>query len=183
MNTFARKTCLILLIIAATAVNALELPPGVMQVDGKPAPPLQLNDLDGEPYDLASTRGHWRFVHFWASWCGPCRREMPSIGKMIAMMENSDIEFILINTAETEDEVFTFLGVVAPELELAPLMDDDGLVTEVWQPRGLPATYLVDPDGRIRYQALGGREWEKPAYMAFLRGLATTPATTPASSK
>jgi hypothetical protein len=102
---------------------------------------------------------------------------------MIAMMENSDIEFILINTAETEDEVFTFLGVVAPELELAPLMDDDGLVTEVWQPRGLPATYLVDPDGRIRYQALGGREWEKPAYMAFLRGLATTPATTPASSK
>jgi hypothetical protein len=51
-------------------------------------------------------------------------------------------------------------------------MDTDGLVTEAWQPRGLPATYLVDPEGRIRYQALGGREWEKPVYVDFLRGLA-----------
>ncbi len=183
MKTLARKTCLILLIIAATAAGAEELPPGIMLINDKPAPALQLNNLDGEPYDLADTHGHWRFVHFWASWCGPCRREMPSIEKMVALMKDSSIEFLLINTAETEEEIFTFLGIVAPELELVPLMDDDGLVTETWQPRGLPATYLVDPDGRIRYQALGGREWEKPAYLAFLRSLETTPATTPAGSK
>ena len=65
--------------------------------------------------------------------------------------------------------MFTFLGIVAPEL--VPLMDTDGLVTEAWQPRGLPATYLVDPGGRIQYRALGGREWEQPAYLEFLRGL------------
>jgi hypothetical protein len=52
-----------------------------------------------------------------------------------------------------------------------PLMDLDGQATELWQPRGLPATYLVDPAGRIQYQALGGREWEKPVYLDFLRGL------------
>jgi thiol-disulfide isomerase/thioredoxin len=146
-----------------------ELPPGVMHVDGVKAPALQLDNIDGEPYDLATTGGHWRFVHFWASWCGPCRREMPSIQKMVPLLGNDDLEIILINTAETEDEVFTFLGIVAPDL--VPLMDNDGLVTEVWQPRGLPATYLVDPSGYIRYQALGGRAWEKPAYMEFLRKL------------
>ncbi len=88
---------------------------------------------------------------------------------MTDILADSGIEFILVNTAETEDEVFTFLGIVAPEL--MPLMDLDGQVTEAWQPRGLPASYLVDPNGHIRYQALGGREWEKPVYLDFLRGL------------
>jgi len=170
MNTVSHRllSAVLFATISVTAW-ATELPPGVMRIAGTPAPALQLDDLDGEPYDLAETHGHWRFVHFWASWCGPCRREMPSIQKMIALLEDSDIEFLVINTAETEDEVFTFLGIVAPEL--VPLMDTDGLVTEAWQPRGLPASYLVDPEGRIQYQALGGREWEQPAYLDFLRGL------------
>ncbi len=88
---------------------------------------------------------------------------------MVRALSDSQIETVLINTAETEDEVFTFLGIVAPDL--VPLMDSDGQVTEVWQPRGLPATYLVDPAGKIQYQALGGRKWDKPEYLKFLRGL------------
>ena len=170
MKTVSPILCsaLLLAVLSATAW-ATELPPGVMRIAGTPAPALQLDNLDGDAYDLAETRGHWRFVHFWASWCGPCRREMPRIQQMITLLEDSDIEFLIINTAETEDEVFTFLGIVAPEL--VPLMDTDGLVTEAWQPRGLPATYLVDPEGHIQYQALGGREWEQPAYLDFLRNL------------
>ena len=170
MKTVSPILCsaLLLTVLGATAW-ATELPPGVMRIAGTPAPALQLDNLDGDAYDLAETRGHWRFVHFWASWCGPCRREMPRIQQMITLLEDSDIEFLIINTAETEDEVFTFLGIVAPEL--VPLMDTDGLVTQAWQPRGLPATYLVDPEGLIQYQALGGREWEQPAYLDFLRNL------------
>lgn len=174
-------TATLALLLMLTAAHAQELPPGVMPVNAKPAPALQLKDFDGKPYNLADTAGHWRFVHFWASWCGPCRREMPSIQKMIPLMEHSTIEFVLVNTAESEDEVFTFLGIVAPDL--VPLMDTDGLVTEVWQPRGLPASFLVDPDGRIQYQALGGREWEQPAYLEFLRRLPPVTATSPADSK
>jgi thiol-disulfide isomerase/thioredoxin len=159
------------LLLACLTLNGLAaaLPSGVMRVDGVPAPALKLANLDGEDYDLANSRGHWVFVHFWASWCGPCRREMPSIQKMTDMLADSGIEFLLVNTSETEDDVFTFLGIVAPDL--VPLMDMDGQVTGVWQPRGLPATYLVDPDGRIQYQALGGGEWEQPAFLDFLRGL------------
>ena len=159
------------LLLTCLAVNSLAatLPPGVMRIDSVPAPALKLDNLDGEAYDLANSRGHWVFVHFWATWCGPCRREMPSIQRMTDILPDSGIEFLLINTAETEDEVFTFLGIVAPDL--MPLMDLDGQVTEAWQPRGLPATFLVDPDGRIQYQALGGRKWEQPAYLEFLRSL------------
>ena len=170
MKIIPCSTLIALLLVITTVCTATEnLPRGVMHVDGLLAPELKLDDIDGEPYDLTATGGHWRFVHFWASWCGPCRREMPSIQKMTDILVDSDIEFLLVNTSETEDEVFTFLGIVAPDL--MPLMDLDGQVTEVWQPRGLPATYLVDPAGRIQYQALGGREWEKPAYLDFLRGL------------
>jgi len=168
-STLLHGLCICLVVFSGIAVGADTLPPGVMRINGIPAPPLQLDNIDGEPYDLRETNGHWRFVHFWASWCGPCRKEMPSIDRMVRALSDSPLEIVLINTAETEDEVFTFLGIVAPDL--VPLMDSDGQVTEVWQPRGLPATYLVDPAGKIQYQALGGREWDKPVYLKFLRGL------------
>ncbi len=158
-----------LIVLAASMAHTAELPQGVIQVAGRPAPPLLLDNLDGEAYDIENSQGRWRFVHFWASWCGPCRKEMPSIDRITRLLDDSNIEFVLVNTAETEDSVFTFLGIVAPDL--VPLLDSDGLATEAWQPRGLPATYLVDPDGLIQYQALGGREWEKPAYLDFLRSL------------
>ena len=158
-----------LLLYAALGTGAESLPAGIMRVAGITAPELKLEDIDGVPYDLATSGGHWRFVHFWASWCGPCRREMPGIQRMATLLEDSDIELVIVNTAETEDTVFTFLGIVAPDL--VPLMDSDGLVTEVWQPRGLPSTFLVGPSGKIHYQALGGRNWDQPAYIEFLRGL------------
>jgi len=167
--TFIHRLSVYLLVLTAFTANAETLPPGVMNINGTAAPALRLDNLDGEAYDLEATQGHWRFVHFWASWCGPCRKEMPSIERMVTALGESPLEIVLVNTAETEDEVFTFLGIVAPGL--VPLMDYDGQVTEVWQPRGLPATYLVDPNGRIQYQALGGREWDKPVYLEFLRGL------------
>jgi thiol-disulfide isomerase/thioredoxin len=159
----------LLLFYTALCTAAEQLPQGVMRVDGIAAPDLKLDNIDGAAYDLTTTGGHWRFVQFWASWCGPCRREMPSIQRMIPMLEDSGLEFVIVNTAETEDAVFTFLGIVAPEI--VPLMDSDGLVTQVWEPRGLPSTFLVDPAGRIQYQALGGRDWDQPAYVAFLRSL------------
>jgi thiol-disulfide isomerase/thioredoxin len=161
--------CSLMLTVPVRPAEAPPLPSGVMAVDGTPAPALRLNSIDGEPYDLAGSRGHWVFVHFWASWCGPCKREMPAIQRMITRLQAGRIEFVMVNTAETEDEVFTFLAAVAPDV--TPLMDTQGLVTEHWQPRGLPASFLVDPQGRIRYQALGGREWDTPPYLDFLHRL------------
>jgi thiol-disulfide isomerase/thioredoxin len=146
------------------------LPEGVIPVEGRASPGLRLADMDGEPYDLQDARGRWVFVHFWASWCGPCRKEMPTIARLAEALQGTALEIVLVNTAETDDEVFSFLGIVAPDL--TTLMDYDGLVTERWQPRGLPATFLVDPDGQIRYLALGGRAWDRPAYVDFLRALA-----------
>ncbi|MDH3870984.1 MAG: TlpA family protein disulfide reductase [Gammaproteobacteria bacterium] len=171
--TYPRMISGLLLIMLSTVLQATEpaLPPGVMVMDGRPAPALRLENIDGEAYELAAARGHWVFVHFWASWCGPCRREMPTIARMMSTLGDGPLEVVMVNTAETEDEVFTFLAVVAPDV--VPLMDTDGLVTEHWQPRGLPATFLVDPAGTLRYLALGGRAWDTAPYLALLSRLAS----------
>ncbi|VAW74150.1 hypothetical protein MNBD_GAMMA13-970, partial [hydrothermal vent metagenome] len=93
----------------------------------------------------------------------------PAIQRMVRLMENEALKVQLVNTSEDDDTVFSFLGGVAPDM--VTLMDRDGAVTEVWKPRGLPATYLIDPQGQIRYQVLGGREWDQPKYLAFLKAL------------
>jgi len=144
-------------------------PKGIIKLTPYPAPNIQLKDIDGQKFDLSDTRKHWVFVHFWASWCVPCRKEMPTIQKMWGQLKKEGLKIVLINTSEDEDTVFNFLGIYAPDIRA--LMDKDGQVTEKWQPRGLPATYLVDPDGLVRYQALGGRPWETKTYLTFLRNL------------
>jgi len=161
----------LLLLVLGWPLVAWAAPPpkGMVPVQDRVAPPLKLHDVDGRPFDLAAQRGRWVFVHFWASWCGPCRREIPAIQAMLEDSPNPQLVFAMVNTAEDDDTVFEFLGVLAPDI--VPLMDRDGQVTEAWQPRGLPSTYLVGPDGAIRYRALGGRPWNDPEYRAFLAGL------------
>ena len=154
---------------ASPALTAPKPPIGILSLDGRPAPPLRLKDMDGKEIDLAKLKGHWVLVHFWASWCGPCRREMPTLAQLMQHLPMAGLRVILVNTAETDDEVFTFLASVAPEL--STYMDRDGLVTERWQPRGLPSTFFVDPQGRLRFLALGGRDWTAGPFQEFLRNL------------
>lgn len=153
---------------------AADLPPGLMVRDGAPAPVLRLTNVAGEVTDLKDLRGQWVMVHFWATWCGPCRKEMPTLQALAKLLPPQRLRVLLVNTAETDDDVFAFLGLVAPDLD--SLMDRDGSVTERWQPRGLPSSFLIDPDGRQRYLALGGRDWAAGPTLAFLRQITQPPA-------
>ena len=167
--SLARVLACACLLLLSWQTTATELPKGLLVLDGRAAPPLVLNDMDGERWDINDSRGHWVFVHFWAAWCGPCREEMPTIQAIFPQFDPQEMEFAVINTAESEDTVFSFLASVAPDIN--PLMDTDGLVTERWQPRGLPATFFVDPEGKLRYLALGGRPWDTPEYLDFIKHL------------
>ncbi len=167
--TLTHGLAFVCFLLLSWQVAAIEPPKGILVLDGRDAPPLVLNNMDGESWDISDARGHWVFVHFWATWCGPCRKEMPTIQAIYPEFDPQQLEIVLINTAENEDTVFSFLASVAPDLE--PLMDSDGLVTERWQPRGLPASFFVDPEGKLRYLALGGRPWNTPAYLDFIKSL------------
>ncbi len=168
MKQVAPMVFLLLAMEMAQAADVIP-PPGVLKLDGRPAPALRLADMDGKTVDLAQLKGRWVLVHFWASWCGPCRREMPTLPALIKTFPAERLSVLLVNTAESDDDVFSFLASVSPEL--ITLMDRDGQTTERWQPRGLPSTFFVDPQGRLRYLALGGRDWGSKAYLDFLREL------------
>lgn len=152
-----------------TSAEDLSHPAGLLKLTTRPAPVTRLNDIDGKTYNLDNDKGSVVFVHFWASWCGPCRKEMPAIQRMWNILQKDGLKIALINTAEDEDTVFSFLSTYAPDIRA--LMDVDGQTTEKWQPRGLPATYLIDKKGNIRYQALGGRPWDEIKHLEFLRKL------------
>ncbi len=162
---------LILLVPFSAQIVAQEakLPFGIREYNIGLAPNFELEDIDGEAFDLKSTRGQWVFLHFWASWCGPCREEMPTIQALSETIDEDKLHFVLVNTAEDEDTIFMFLGDVAENL--TSMMDQDGQVTEIWKPRGLPTTFLIDPDGMVRYQAIGGREWNHETYNRFISSL------------
>lgn len=169
---FSLTALLSLSLAVALPAKAAGLPKGVIEiVPPRAAPPLKLSNMDGEQTELSTYFGKWVMVHFWASWCGPCRRELPTLDRMAGELVPKVIRLVMVNTAEKEDDVFVFMGGVAPNLDT--LLDRDGEVTNAWQPRGLPSTYFVDPDGRIRYVALGGRSWDTKPYLDFIRSLSS----------
>jgi thiol-disulfide isomerase/thioredoxin len=169
--TFFRLLLLTLsLSMAETALaDSIKVPFGIRHYDIGSAQNFTLQDVDGEKFELEDARGNWVFLHFWASWCGPCRQEMPAIQQLADALTADSFQIVMINTAEDEDTIFEFLASIG--VELNSLMDADGQVTERWKPRGLPTTFLISPKGEIKYQAIGGRDWSNSEYINFIRQL------------
>lgn len=149
--------------------SGIKVPFGIRHYDIGIAQNFTSNDIDGEEFELEDARGRWIFLHFWASWCGPCKEEMPAIQQLADAITGDSFQIVMINTAEDEDTVFEFLASIG--VELNSLMDVDGQVTEAWKPRGLPTTFLINPAGEVKYQAIGGRDWSKPEYIGFIEKL------------
>ena len=125
-----------------------------------PTPGLELADLEGKRHRLADYRGAAVVVNFWATWCVPCRDEMPSIERLRASLEGRPFAVLAVNLAEPESRIRKFLETVAVRFPV--LLDRDTKTARAWQAKVLPATYIVGPDGRIRYRHLGELDWSKP---------------------
>ena len=169
MKTLTFLTIFSLLLTTTVFAQDKTMLKGIRAYDIGEAPNFKLDDIDGEPFELKQTRGKWVFLHFWASWCGPCKVEMPTIEKLISNIKSDKFKVVMVNTAEDDDTIFTFLGTIG--IESTSLMDTDGEITDKYKPRGLPTTFLIDPTGHIRYQAIGGREWDKKEYIEFIKAL------------
>jgi len=153
---------------------ALALPAAAQELKpwpGGAAPPLELSDLQGKKHRLADYRGKVVLVNFWATWCVPCREEMPSIERLRSSLEGRPFAVLAVNLAEPESRIHKFLEAVP--LGFPVLLDRDTKTTRAWQAKLLPATYIVGPDGAIRYRHLGELDWSKPevreAILALLR--------------
>ena len=159
-----------LLLLFALPSAAQEPGSGLTRLKDTPqAPDFSLHDMDGKVYRLSDYRGRVVIVNFWATWCPPCREEMPSMQRAWEQLEAEGIVMLGINVGENEDTIFEFTANYPVDFPLP--MDRDSAVIAQWPVRGLPTTFVVDPAGRIVYQAIGSREWDDPALMAQIRAL------------
>ncbi len=148
---------------------------GLTPLPNRPAAPeLALDDLQGQTHRLSDYRGRVVVVNFWATWCPPCRAEMPSLQRAWAQTQAEGIVWLAVDVGEGEDQVFAFSG--EHRYRFPILLDRDAAALGRWPVKGMPTTLVVDPQGRIAYRAIGGREWDAPELLAAIRNLAR-PAT------
>jgi len=164
-------TVLIVLLFAG-AVHATGR--GLTALPDKPkAPPFELKDADGNVHHLSDYKGKVIVVNFWATWCPPCRAEMPSMQRAWEQLREEGIMMLAIDVGEDEDAIFEFTASYPVEFPL--LLDTDSSVSEAWDVKGLPTTFVVDQWGRKVYRAVGGREWDAPDLMKKVRALKQVP--------
>lgn len=165
-----RKIIISLLLLLSVGAASAEMGNGLTAFPNKPvASNFLLNDLDGNQHRLSDYRGRVVVINFWATWCPPCREEMPSMQRASELLKADNIELLAINVGEDEETVFQFTANYPVEFPL--LLDIDSKVIGGWPVRGLPTTFVVDPKGRVAYQAIGGRAWDDPELLAKIRAL------------
>ena len=149
------------------------------------APAFDLPDPDGNRYRLEDMQGKPIIVNFWATWCPPCRAEMPSMQRAWEELADEGILLIAVNVGEDAETVRAFRDEVGVEFPLP--LDTETEIAPRWPMRGLPTTFVVDPAGRIVYKAEGEREWDDPELLAIVRALRLpaqpVPALTHASAR
>ena len=171
-----KKSLLILLLSVSLTLNAdwqqPELSHNLTAVkESIQASEFELQDMDEETVKLSDYRGKVVLLNFWATWCPPCIREMPSMERLHQQVDADDFKVIAVNQMEDADEVFAFTG----QLEIDPtfeiLFDTTSSVSQDYAVRGLPTTYLIDKKGKIRYRAVGGREFDHAEVVKLIENL------------
>lgn len=150
---------LIWLALSFGTVSAKELKP----LTPRDAPSaLVLKDLDGKPHSLADYKGRVVLINFWATWCPPCRAEMPSMQRLKEAMKGKPFTILAVNMAESEAEVRQFVKDMKEiKLDFTILMDKDGEALKAWKVFVFPTSYVMDAEGKLRYSLLGSVEWDE----------------------
>jgi peroxiredoxin len=150
--------------LGAQTADAKEIKPA----SGK-AVPFALRDLDGREHRLAQYRGKVVVLNFWATWCEPCREEMPSLDRLAEKLAGRPFVVLGVNYAEGAPRIREFTARLPLRFPL--LLDRDGSVTKSWSVRTLPATYVIDPAQRLRHVAVGAIDWDAPDAIALVEKL------------
>ena len=133
---------------------------------GQPAPDFDTVDLDGEIWTLSKLRGQVVFLNFWATWCPPCREEMPSMERLNAKMPADKFEMLALYNKDDPTKVKDFvtkLGLTMPILD-----DHKDIIGARYGLTGLPETFIIDKQGVIREKFIGPSEWDSPENVEML---------------
>ncbi|MDJ0882490.1 MAG: TlpA disulfide reductase family protein [Gammaproteobacteria bacterium] len=135
----------------------------------KTPPPLKLSDISGQPYDLQSEPQQVVLVNFWATWCGPCVEEIPSLSRLVERMKGKPFKVVAVNIGESAETIQQFVEAIPVNFDI--LLDEDGQVVRDWKVYAYPSNYLLDKKGLIQYAYRGALEWDAPEIVQTIEEL------------
>jgi thiol-disulfide isomerase/thioredoxin len=164
------KTCRLIATLFATGWFGLTLAaPALTPLDPTLTAPLKLNDLQGKAVSLQDFRGKVVLINFWATYCKPCREEMPSLERLKGRLGTRGLSVLGVAVAEEASVVSRFLSTTPVSFPI--LLDGEAATMAQWKAIVLPSTYLVDRRGRLRARLVGGTDWESPVLVEALEKL------------
>jgi peroxiredoxin len=137
---------------------------------GQPAPEFSLADLKGNAVRLANLKGKVVFVNVWATWCEPCRQEMPSMQALYTTLAGPDFEMLAVSADQSQKDVVERF-VQTYKLGFPVLPDPTLQVADRYRVTGYPETFVIDRNGVIVAHEIGPRQWDAPETVAAFRKL------------
>ncbi len=169
---------------AAALAVAQELPQNFVLHDApKDVPALHFQDGDGKVRSIDDFRGKVVLLNIWATWCGPCRHEMPTLDRLQAEFGGPDFEVVALSIDRAGIGVVTKFYAEIRAKHLAIYIDSSGKAAQLLSMFGLPTTLLIDREGREIGRLIGPAEWDTPEMLSFFRRLLsqTSGALSPSS--
>ena len=168
MKTIGWVLCGLLYLFSCAAHARAPMEP----VTGEPeAEVFTLDAIDGTSVRLDDYRGKFVLLNFWATWCAPCRKEMPALDRLHKKLNNGGFEVIGIHVGPSLSGVKKFLDQVPVEFTI---LIDQNMELSNWGVLGLPTTFLISPEGKFIYRAVGEREWNSAKMVRFLTKVMST---------
>jgi peroxiredoxin len=160
------KNIAVLFLIGSLALSIVACGEKPVATVGKPAPDFDTVDLKGDIWSLSRLKGKVVFVNFWATWCSPCREEMPSMQRLYVKLPKDKFEMIALFNSDKEPAVKKFVSQLG--LTFPILSDEFNFAGPKYGITGLPETFIVDKQGVIREKFIGPAEWDTPETMEML---------------
>jgi thiol-disulfide isomerase/thioredoxin len=149
----------------------------IAELDGqwvdRPAPELELRDLQGRPHRLADYRGKVVFLNFWASYCAPCREEMPSMERLVRDYDEQGLVMVAVSYDRKPAEIRRFLDTFLPgqRTAMTVLSDPAGESGHAFGTELIPETYIIDRRGRIVARFVNAYDWTRPEVRELIERL------------
>ena len=135
----------------------------------KPAPNFTLKSNSGKNLKLSESRGEVVLLNFWASWCGPCRQEMPLLNSLHNKYKDFGFKVMGVNVEEDSKEAFKILKEI--KLDFPVVFDNTNKVSKLYDVSAMPSTVLIDRDGKMRYLHKGYKPGDETIYRQWVKKL------------
>lgn len=160
----------LLVFIGGGVYNYFNFTSTVAVVAGDPAPDFQLEDTNGNKVTLSALRGKVVMVNFWATWCPPCKEEMPSMARLNKLMADEDFVMLAINAENNGRAVVPDFLKENPH-DFTVLYDDQGTVQQKYGVYKFPESFIIGKDGTVVQKIIGVIDWSGPKTVAYFKSL------------